>query len=121
MGGREFQRAQMKHSDPRINEMFDHLRRAVDVLEQMMMRPYSLPASSPPAEHSAPSTPLTDPRRLAHTLKEVCDLSKVSRSMVYLAIRNKELRAVKCGRRTLVLANDVKAWMDAWPPSGISP
>jgi len=86
----EFQRAQMKHSDPRINEMFDHLRRAVDVLEQMtpaLSRSAESPSAEPkPETSSAPTNPLPNPRRLAHTLTEVCDLSSVSRSMLYLAM-----------------------------------
>jgi hypothetical protein len=32
-----------------------------------------------------------------------------------LGIRNDELRAVKCGNRTLVTAKDLKASMDPWP------
>jgi excisionase family DNA binding protein len=118
----EFQRAQMKRTDPRVGELFDHLRRAIDVLEQIMMHPYSRPAPDPPAEpkpDNSPAVPTSprDPGKLAHTIKEVRELVGVSHTKLYHAIQNKELRAVKCGRRTLILAKDLQAWIDAWPPT----
>jgi excisionase family DNA binding protein len=118
----EFQRAQMKHTDPRVSELFDHLRRAIDVLEEIVMHPYSRPvpdsAVEPkPDKSPAVTIPPRDPGKLAHTIKEVRELVGVSHTKLYQAIQNKELRAVKCGRRTLILVKDLQAWIDAWPPT----
>jgi hypothetical protein len=84
----KFQRAQMKHTDPRISELFDHLRRAIDVLEQIMMHPYSRPAPEPPAEpkpdkSSAVTTPPRDPRKLVHTIKRG---ARARRRQLYKAV-----------------------------------
>jgi hypothetical protein len=38
-GSGNFQRTQMKRTDLRVNELFSHLRNAIDVLEQIMRRP----------------------------------------------------------------------------------
>jgi hypothetical protein len=45
------QRAQMKHVDPRIHELFRHLRGAVDLLEQLILQLAALP----PAEQATQS------------------------------------------------------------------
>lgn len=53
--------------------------------------------------------------RLAYTLKEVQELVGISRSAIYLALGAGELRAVKRGRTTLVLANDLQACLEKLP------
>jgi excisionase family DNA binding protein len=52
---------------------------------------------------------------LAHTVSEVCDLSRAGKTTVYQAISSGDLRAVKRGRRTLVLATDLKDWVYRFP------
>lgn len=58
------------------------------------------------------STIIPQPRpRAAYSIAEVCRLCGLGRSSVYKAIARAELRAVKAGTRTLVLADDLDAWL----------
>jgi excisionase family DNA binding protein len=124
MGGLgEYRRAQMKRVDPRVSELFHHLRNAIDILEQIALHPYSLPTPNPPFQArpekpADPPPPNLDPAKLAYTVKEVRKLIGVSHTKLCRAMQNKELRAVKYGHRTLILATDLQAWMDAWPERG---
>jgi excisionase family DNA binding protein len=114
----QYQIGQMKDVDRRIGQLFHHLREVVDILEHMMLRPHSSPRQDQPIEpkpgNSPPAPPLQEPKR-AYTIKELCKLVGVGRGMLYQAIRDKKLRAVKCGHRTLVMAKDLEAWMQSWP------
>ena len=53
--------------------------------------------------------------QLAHTIQEAVALSRASRTGLYQALQKGELRAVKRGTRTLILAPDLKAWLDSLP------
>ena len=54
--------------------------------------------------------------RLAYAVSEVATVAALGRSTVYAAIRRGELTARKSGRRTVVLAADLEAWLRALPP-----
>jgi excisionase family DNA binding protein len=59
--------------------------------------------------------PGTATSKLAYSLSEVSELVGISRSAIYLALRARELRAVKGGRKTLVLAKDLDEWLEKLP------
>ena len=68
----DFQRAQMRDADLRIPELFGHLRHAIELLEQIALRPHR---------------PAAEPKRAmeteANTVKEVCKLVGISAATLY--------------------------------------
>jgi hypothetical protein len=79
--------------DPRAGELFDHLRAAIDILEQMVLHPYSPPDQPRQVTAEKPvSAPIkADPEKLAYTVKEVRKLVGMSHTKLYRAMQNKEL------------------------------
>src|SRR6185503_3945597 len=53
---------------------------------------------------------------LAYSVSAACRVGGVGRTKLYQAIGRGELRAVKSGRRTLILSEDLRAWLQALPP-----
>jgi excisionase family DNA binding protein len=51
----------------------------------------------------------------ALTLKDFCDAYRVCRETAYQQIRTGRLRAVKLGRKTLILRADAEAWAASLP------
>ena len=52
-----FQRAQMRDADTRLPELFGHLRHAIDLLEQITLRPHR-PAAEPKRTTEIETKPL---------------------------------------------------------------
>lgn len=53
--------------------------------------------------------------QIAFTVVEACHAARCGRTSLYQAIRNGKLRAVKRGRRTLVLGDDLRRWVSGLP------
>jgi excisionase family DNA binding protein len=53
--------------------------------------------------------------RIAFTIKEAARASGLSRSLLYVAIGRGELRAKKCGARTLILDADLRRFLRSLP------
>jgi excisionase family DNA binding protein len=108
----QFQIGQMKQRDARIFALCQHLRSAIDILEQIASQPYQPPhaaaASAPPpsATGSCPLDALNGgpPSKIAYTIKEATAAIGLSRSTIYKLMASGELQTIRIGQRRLIRA-----------------
>lgn len=51
----------------------------------------------------------------ANTIKDVCAASRAGKTTVYAAIRRGDLVARKLGKKTLILEEDLRRWIEQLP------
>ena len=53
--------------------------------------------------------------KIAHSIDGACEAAGVGRTSIYEAIRAGALKARKLGRRTIILDEDLRAWLASLP------
>lgn len=105
--------------DVRLAKLFALSRQVLDILEDLSRLPKPQ-HDAPKVERDRPSpqqnvqTGHSD--RKSYSIKEVGTLIGVGRTTIYEMIKEGELRAVKSGRRTIVLARDLESWIENLKP-----
>jgi excisionase family DNA binding protein len=52
---------------------------------------------------------------LAYSIAEACEVARIGRTSIYEAISSGELIARKNGRRTVILSDDLRRWLQGLP------
>lgn len=110
----------MSTTEQRNRKLFHHVHAAADLLEEILLsnpvrRENDGPAVAKIDRRTIDTTERPRSEKLAYTLKEVQELVGVSRSSIYLALADRRLRAVKLGKKTLVLAKELQEWLEKLP------
>src|SRR6516164_4107905 len=71
----------------------------------------SVVAGTAPANRD--QMPMNPP--LAYSIAQACEIANISRTSVYDAIKSGKLIARKNGRRTVILAEDLRLWLQDLP------
>jgi excisionase family DNA binding protein len=52
---------------------------------------------------------------LAYSIAEACAIARAGRTALYEALKSGELTARKRGRRTIILADELRRWLESLP------
>ena len=52
---------------------------------------------------------------LAYTVEQACEVAGIGRTSLYVLIKTGQLRARKHGSKTLILASDLREWLENLP------
>jgi excisionase family DNA binding protein len=112
--------AQMKHRDARVFALCQHLRSAIDVLEQIASDPYRPPEKAVPEPVAAtvsppPPPPSIPPEKITYTMREASMALGVGKTTLWKAISEGKLAAIKLGSRTLIPADALRQWVATFP------
>ena len=111
-----FQLAQMRRRDPRIIELCDHLRAAVDLLERVASEPIEpAPDAKPVPVKEVPTIAPVETDKLALSVREAGKLLGIGRGTIYTAVNEGKIPAVKFGKRTLIPTKGLQEWLNALP------
>lgn len=115
-----FQMAQMKHRDARVFVFCQHLRSAIDILEQIAAEPYRPPQEPTPeaAPPPAPPPPVIPQGKITYSVKEAATAVGIGKTTLWKAISDGKLPAIKLGNRTLIAADALRAWLFSHPRAG---
>jgi excisionase family DNA binding protein len=109
-----------KNPDPRVQELFRHVKASVDILEKIISSPLKPQPSAPtPAKEpcvGAKSNPPPELTRIVYSITEVAELVSMSRTSIYNIINSGKLPCIKWGRGSFIRASDIRAWIDTWQP-----
>ena len=110
----QFQIEQMRKGDPRLPQLFRAMRTALDLMEDIATHPQKEPERKPEPPQVTHPARLSAQDKLAYSIKEIRALTGLSNATIYAQIKDGRLRAAKSGGRTLILAQDLQAWIDSW-------
>jgi excisionase family DNA binding protein len=54
--------------------------------------------------------------KISYSIPEAVRITSLGRSTIYEAMKNGQLKARKCGKRTVILECDLSAFLKALPP-----
>ena len=80
---------------------------------QLSFRIHTVPMRAGRIPASAEGPNMGEP--LAFSVAEACSAARIGRTSLYEAIRCGRLRAVKHAKRTLILAQDLRRWLESLP------
>lgn len=97
----------MKHKDPRIEALFQHIRAVVDLLEDIATKPHRPEPPQPPVIAKSLAPPAERP--ISISVKQASKLTGLASATIYRRIEDGTLRSVVVGSRRLVLYESIEA------------
>lgn len=64
---------------------------------------------------------MMEPNPIALKISEACSAARIGRTCLYEAIKSGDLRALKRGKSTLILRDDLVRWIEGLPPVKANP